>query len=186
MLNLFPELSTQPMNTKYNAVTRLIHWLTVLLVVLAFALGPEDVDEIDNPGIDLGVQAHETLGLLVLGLTIFRLLWVLFVQPRVEIPMSRLTMVSAKALQGLLYLLLISAPLTAVFGVWLEGDGLSLLSNIPVPSPIQSNDKLGELLLDLHPVLADILMWLAGIHAAAALFHHYFLRDDVLKSMLPK
>jgi cytochrome b561 len=43
-----------------------------------------------------------------------------------------------------------------------------------------------ELLLDLHPVLADLLIWLAGVHAAAALFHHYILKDAVIKSMMSK
>jgi cytochrome b561 len=47
-------------------------------------------------------------------------------------------------------------------------------------------ENAGELLLDLHPVLADSLMWLAGAHAAAALFHHYSLKDNVLKSMMWK
>jgi cytochrome b561 len=28
-------------------------------------------------------------------------------------------------------------------------------------------------------------LWLAGVHAVAALFHHYVLRDGVLNSMLP-
>ncbi|RUW90302.1 cytochrome b, partial [Mesorhizobium sp. M8A.F.Ca.ET.059.01.1.1] len=30
-----------------------------------------------------------------------------------------------------------------------------------------------------------IIMWLAGLHAAAAIFHHVFLRDRVLSQMLP-
>jgi cytochrome b561 len=36
-----------------------------------------------------------------------------------------------------------------------------------------------------HTVLGNVIIWLAGLHAAAALFHHYVLRDGVLTSMLP-
>ena len=53
-------------------------------------------------------------------------------------------------------------------------------------APFATMENVGELLLDLHPVLADSLMWLAGIHAVAALFHHYILKDNVLKSMMSK
>ena len=35
-------------------------------------------------------------------------------------------------------------------------------------------------------VLTFAVLWLAGFHAAAALFHHFVLRDSVLLSMLPR
>jgi cytochrome b561 len=38
---------------------------------------------------------------------------------------------------------------------------------------------------DLHYWVATTIIMLAGLHAAAALFHHYVLRDDVLWRMLP-
>jgi len=41
------------------------------------------------------------------------------------------------------------------------------------------------LMADIHTILGNVIMWLAGFHAAAALFHHYVLRDDTLRSMLP-
>jgi cytochrome b561 len=34
-------------------------------------------------------------------------------------------------------------------------------------------------------LLGTSLIWLAGLHAAAALFHHFFLKDRVLRQMLP-
>jgi cytochrome b561 len=174
------------MNFKYNAVTRATHWLTVILVAATFTLAPEDINEIVDPNQDLGVQTHETLGVIVFGLTIFRLFWVFLVQRQLDIPMSQWARISSKIVQGLLYLLLILVPLTAIFGTWLKGGDLSLLREIVVTSPIQTNKKVGDLFMDLHPVFADTLIWFAVLHAAAALFHHYFLRDSVLKSMLPK
>ena len=38
----------------------------------------------------------------------------------------------------------------------------------------------------VHAWLGDAVMWLAGLHALAGLFHHYVLKDDVLESMLPR
>jgi cytochrome b561 len=36
-----------------------------------------------------------------------------------------------------------------------------------------------------HALAANALAILAGLHAAAALFHHYVMRDDILRRMLP-
>ena len=174
------------MKTSYNAVTRWVHWLTALLVVATFILGPEDLDEAENLSGDWSVQAHETLGLIVFGLSVFRILWMFFGQPRLHIPMSTIMSISAKTLQVALYFLLLAVPLTAVFGVWLDGDALNLIGNSTIIAPFAAMENAGELLLDLHPVLADVLIWLAGVHAAAALFHHYILKDTVLKSMMSK
>ena len=81
---------------------------------------------------------------------------------------------------------MLAVPLTAVVGVWLNGDTLNLIGNTTIITPFATMENMGELLLDLHPVLADVLMWLAGTHAAAALFHHFILKDTVLKSMISK
>ena len=174
------------MKTRYNAVTRWIHWLTAMLVAATFILGPEDLDETENLGDDWLVQVHETLGLIVFGLSIFRIVWILFAQPRLHVPMSAIMFISAKILQATLYFLLLAVPLTAVFGIWLNGDALNLLGNTMIMAPFSTTKISSALLLDLHPVLADLLMWLAGVHAGAALFHHYILKDTLLNSMMSK
>ena len=38
---------------------------------------------------------------------------------------------------------------------------------------------------EVHEVLSNALLFLALAHAAAALFHHWILRDDVLRRMWP-
>ena len=174
------------MNQKYHSLTKIIHWLTGLCVIIAFVLGPEDVDELDNPSLDLGLQTHQTLGLAVFGLTVLRLLWTLFSQRPLAVPMAAWMRTISKVLQGSLYLLLIAVPLTAILGTWLEGNVLSLLDNVTITSPLSTSENLGEFLLELHPTLADTLLILAGIHAAAALFHHFILKDLVLATMLPE
>ena len=37
---------------------------------------------------------------------------------------------------------------------------------------------------ELHETAGSVGYWLIGLHAAAALFHHYGMRDDTLKRML--
>jgi cytochrome b561 len=38
---------------------------------------------------------------------------------------------------------------------------------------------------EVHQFLGDAIMWLAGLHAAAAIFHHVVLKDGVLAAMWP-
>jgi cytochrome b561 len=40
-------------------------------------------------------------------------------------------------------------------------------------------------ILEIHTWLGNAIMWLAGLHAVAAIYHHWVLKDDVLRSMLP-
>ena len=43
----------------------------------------------------------------------------------------------------------------------------------------------GRQLAEMHGLLGDALMWVAGLHAGAALFHHFWLKDRTLLAMLP-
>jgi cytochrome b561 len=91
---------------------------------------------------------------------------------------------ASKAVQGLLYLLLFVAPVTAITGAWLEGHAVTWLGGDVGPWIAESHD-LGKILASLHGWLGDAILWTAGLHAAAGLFHHFILRDGVLLSMLP-
>ena len=173
------------MTPLYSLPARLIHWLTALMVLVTFILGPEDLDEMPHPELDTGLQLHETLGILVFLLTVLRLLWAFIERRPTPVPAPRWMHVSSKAVQGILYLLLLAVPVTATLGTWLEGDALSLIGGHLLASPLDAAEAWGDALLDIHPLLADALLWLAGLHAAAALFHHYVLKDAVLRSMLP-
>ena len=91
----------------------------------------------------------------------------------------------AGVVQAALYVLLFAVPLTAITGAWLEGHALTLLGGAMVPPPLAESHELGASLAEVHTWLGDAILWLAGVHAAAGLLHHYVLKDGVLRSMLP-
>jgi cytochrome b561 len=93
--------------------------------------------------------------------------------------------IAAKAVQASLYVLLIALPVTAIAGAWLEGHPLTLLAGAQVAPLVAKSHDLGASIARLHTWLGDAIMWLAGLHALAALYHHFTLRDGVLVSMLP-
>jgi len=173
--------------THYSAPTKIIHWLTAILVLAAFIYGPGGSEErVYSAARDFDRQLHETLGLSVLALVVFRMLW-RAIDKRPEPPfVARWMSVTAGAVQSALYILLFAVPLTAITGAWLEGHALTLLWGMAIRPPIAEFHSLGAKIAELHTWLGDVILWLAGAHALAALVHHYVLKDGVLRSMLPR
>ena len=84
-----------------------------------------------------------------------------------------------------LYALLIAIPSTAILGAWWEGHALTLLGGLTFAPMLAQAHDLGATVADIHTYLGNAIIWLAGLHAVAALFHHFVLRDRVLLFMLP-
>jgi cytochrome b561 len=81
-----------------------------------------------------------------------------------------------------LYALLVLAVLTGMVNAWVRGDSFFNLFAIPSISP--GNRELRSLIGAIHAYMTNGLLIVALSHSAAALFHHYVLRDDVLGRML--
>ena len=82
-------------------------------------------------------------------------------------------------------MLLLAVPLTAILGAWLEGHPVVLLAGIYFEAPVAPAHALGVTVSEIHTWLGDLIIWIAGLHAGAALYHHWVLKDRVLRSMVP-
>jgi cytochrome b561 len=171
---------------RYGAVAQVFHWLTAVLVVAAYFMGPGGSEErVYSFAVDFTRQTHETLGITVFALVFVRLLWRLVDTAPDDPPMQLWMRYSAKLVHVGHYILLIAIPLSAIGGAWLEGHPLTLwgLGNVgPMLAPLHD---VGLSAAAMHVTLGNIVLWVAGLHAIAALFHHFFLRDSVLLSMVP-
>lgn len=176
----------------YDTLSRSLHWLTAIAVVAAFILGPEHFGRELRQGLDPATRwdivTHESLGLLVAGLTLLRLLWrvVRPAAPRFDMP--RWMHLAAQATHAALWLLLLLAvPVTAMLALGTENHPLTLLGGIRVNAlPVTPQSPIADLANwgEVHGVLGDMILWLAGLHAVAAIYHHVLLKDGVLRSML--
>jgi cytochrome b561 len=179
-------MATTGTKERYSAVAQALHWITAVLVLVAFIVaegGPES--RVYSPERDSQRILHESLGLAVLALVVIRIVWRLFDRAPDAEPMARWMTLGATLSHWLLYLLLFAVPLTAVFGAWLEGHALNTYLFAEIPAPFAPAHDTGAWLTELHETLGDVIIWLAGLHAAAALFHHFVLKDKVLRAMLP-
>jgi len=83
-----------------------------------------------------------------------------------------------------LYILLAAESVLGFALRWLQGEEFSFFGLFPIPALLGQNRPLAEQFEDLHNWIAWAIIILATGHAAAALFHHYVLKDAVLGRML--
>jgi cytochrome b561 len=171
---------------RYSRVAQLFHWLTALLVITAYMVsvgGPEL--RVYSPANDFSRGLHELLGMSVFGLTALRMCWRTIFPPPKSPAMPAWMELGAKLGHQTIYALLVLVPLTAILGAWLEGHPLTVLAVGNIQPLLPQSRAHGLVLADVHGWLGDALIWFAGFHAAAALYHHLWRRDTVLLSMLP-
>lgn len=172
--------------TRYGKVAQAFHWATALLVLVTFLYGPGGSEQrVYSVARDFDRQIHETLGLCVFVLVFLRALWRMVDRRPDPLELPRWMDMAAKTVQAVLYLLLLAIPITAIAGAWLEGHPLTLLSGVRIAPPLATSHDVGATIATIHTWLGDAILWLAGFHALAALYHHLILKDGVLASMLP-
>ncbi len=82
-----------------------------------------------------------------------------------------------------LYFCMLATVTLGVANAWVRGDNLFYLYKIPA---FDGNNKVLQATVeDYHAYAANLLLILAGLHAAAGLVHQYILKVDVLGRMLP-
>ena len=129
---------------------------------------------------------HRSFGLTILLLTGLRLAWRQCVRlpslrselPPVQRRTARLTVIA-------LYTLLLAQPVLGLTGSMLHGDRITIFGTTVVPDTLALRRAIADRVFALHGWTALLLLSIIGVHAAAALFHHFVRHDDVLSGMLP-
>jgi cytochrome b561 len=171
-----------PEGLRHHPATIAFHWISALLVVVLWAIG-QTVDVFPDGPLRIDYRAlHIVLGVILGALLLARLGW--RVAWRVRLPPidHGILLVIARITHGVLYALLISAVGLGIANMWVRGDVIFNLFRVPAYDP--GNRALMHLIGGWHALAANAVIIVAGLHAAAALFHHYILRDATLRRML--
>jgi cytochrome b561 len=125
----------------------------------------------------------------LLGLTVFILVWVRLLArligttPEVLPPVPNWQHAIAVAVEIALYALMIALPLLGWLILSADGDAIPFFG-LELPALTAPDKPLAERAEEIHEALGTIGYFLIGLHAAAALFHHYVRRDNTLKRMM--
>jgi cytochrome b561 len=170
----------------FDQTTKLMHWLTAGLMLSVFVLA-FSIDLATTRASHIAfLQLHRSVGLTVWLLTLFRLAWRHFAKyPDWPSDMSQTMRVAATAGEYALYALLLAQPILGILQTNAHGDHVNLFFIGQLPALIEKNRPLAQQLLTAHKAVGFSMLGLVALHASAALFHHFWRRDDTLTAMLP-
>lgn len=179
------------MNTerRYGAVAIALHWLMAALLVGLVALGIY-MTGLPDAGFDTKkitlILYHKEFGILALVLVALRLGW------RFSNPLPRLVeslpewqKVTARFVHLSFYALMFALPITGWVMSSAAGIPVSFLGSFDLPDLVSHNDHLFRVFIAIHKWLGYALIAFMFIHVGAALRHHFMLKDDTLRKMLP-
>ena len=170
--------------TRYDRVTIALHWLTVALVLEQFLIA-QVWRSFDRPIRQTLLTTHTSLGIILAAVIIARIVWRLIPGHQLTIERAGWVEVASNAIHYTLYRLLGSEIVLGFAARWTDNKPLSFFG-VLIPAPLGPFSKSTQhIVTNAHEWIAWTIIILAAVHAAAALFHHYVLRDDVLKRMLP-
>lgn len=180
-------MTEEPVRKHYPNSAIALHWFMLLLIVAVYAciLLRENYPR----GSDLreGLKTwHFMLGLSVLGLTFIRGGLRMFTRgtPPISPAPPRWLHVLAVVAHVAIYAWMIAMPLAGWTILSAEGDPIPFWGlNLPPLTGV--SEQLAKQVEELHELGGTIGYFLLGLHAAAALVHHYFLKDDTMFRMLP-
>jgi len=161
---------------KHHAIIRALHLVMALMFVTIIV-----AVEVHFQDRKTAMLVHKSLGLLALGLVLVRLLTRVLTKAPAKTG-GALNQKLATAGHIVLYVLMVSVPLTMFIG-GLNGRGLDFF--LWHFDTLWVNKPLASALFETHKILANIFLYTALGHAAVALWHHFVMKDGLLKKMLP-
>ncbi|MCY1419113.1 Cytochrome b561 [compost metagenome] len=179
-------MSLKSTPSRYGNLSIALHWLMLVLIAVAYTC-------IELKGdFPKGSETRELLKQwhFMLGMAIFALVWLrllgrlLTPTPPIAPAPATWQNALAKLMHLALYALMIGAPLAGWLILSAAGKPIPFFG-LELPALIGPNKELAGQIKELHELAGTAGYWLIGLHAVAALFHHYVSRDNTLVRMLP-
>jgi cytochrome b561 len=170
---------------RYGLVTRANHWLNAVIMISVIALGIYMVDLPREPATFELYGLHKSLGVLLLALIIWRLIWLKRSPNPPLLPSKPWEHTLAHSVRGLLYLAMIIAPLSGWLMSNSAGHGVDFFGLFNLPTLVAENESLNAIVKPIHVITGKIVLpILILLHIGGALKHHFVYKDATLKRML--
>ncbi|GLZ88196.1 cytochrome b561 [Metapseudomonas resinovorans] len=171
---------------RYGSLSIALHWLMLVLIAAVYACielkgnfpkGSETRELLKHWHFMLGLAVFFLVGLRLIGR-------MMSPTPAIQPAPASWQNALAKFMHLALYALMIGAPLAGWLILSAAGKPIPFFG-LELPALIGPNKELAGQIKELHELAGTAGYWLIGLHAVAALFHHYVSRDNTLVRMLP-
>jgi cytochrome b561 len=173
-------------SSRYGWVSIFMHWAVALAVFGLFAMGlwMVGLDYYDAWRKD-APDLHKSIGLVLLAVMLLRVLWRFISPPPPALQSySRMTRIGASFGHGFLYLSLFAVMIAGYLISTADGVGIPVFGLFEVPALVSGLPDQADTAGVIHFYLAWVLVIFSGLHALAALKHHFIDRDATLTRML--
>lgn len=170
---------------QWGAVAKAFHW-TIALAILGNGLFGLLMDLAGSPMQKINWLAlHKSIGLTILALVLLRIAWRWSDRRPADVPAPRWQQWAAHAVHGVLYVLIVALPLSGWWFNSVTGKPLQWFKQFNLPALAAKDDALRDVAHAVHEYLFWLLLLVLLAHVGAALKHHVFDNDNVLRRMLP-
>ncbi len=169
----------------YGWVSILLHWAMALAFIAMFAVGiyMVELDYYDS-WYHRAPELHKSTGILLVFLMLFRFVWNQS-QPRpADLSSHKMTNRLAHLGHYSFYFLVLCLFISGYLISTAKGKGIEVFNLFSIPSLLVEDSERGDLGGVIHKILAFGFMGLAVVHAMAALYHHFIIKDFTLQRML--
>lgn len=169
----------------YPLPRRLLHWLTLALLLAAATVGLYMTGLKLSPTKLQLYSYHKWIGVTIFLIALARL-WLTVRLPVAGHPAHALwQQAAARLTHRALYALLLLVPLSGWLMSSAKGFQTVYLGILPLPDLLDKDKALGDLLAVIHQMLNLALAASVAAHVGAAVWHHFVLRDRLLRRMWP-
>ena len=169
---------------EYGSISKIFHWTVLVLVIVMLAIAAQSTELPSGPEKLELILLHASFGLLLLFVLSARLIWRwLNITPAKMQHIPLWQHVISRTVHYGLYLMLFVQIFNGMARFATAGYKVPFFGLFEVGLPMQKDEAMNELIGDLHGIFPIVILVLLGIHILAALYHHYWLKDNTLRRM---
>ncbi len=172
-------------NARYDLPMQALHWVTAIVIIGAFILIQVIGGMPKGPDRNAMMGIHKSLGVVAFILVAVRVVWRHLSPPPAEPTMPNWMALASRLGHAALYALMILVPVAGMVMSWTAGRPIVVFNLFTLPDLLSPNPSIKGIAEEVHEVIGMLIIAIAALHAIAALFHQYVLKDGVLARMLP-
>lgn len=172
----------------FGLVTRLLHWIIGLVIIFLIGLGWYMVGlTYYDKWYNSSLTWHKSLGLIVLGLALFKLGWQVYSPlPAAGAGLKPWEKTASRIMHGILLTVMVLIPFTGYLISSSDGKAVAVFDWFKIPALVGKNTEIRDLAITVHFYLAYGTAVLVAGHIGAALKHQFIDKDSTLTRMLWK